>query len=83
MTGMLRTLEKHANIVLYPGFNGDILLCNNNNSIDDTRFGHTFLDMYNISGGNEVHKTAAKTSRNQIESTGRTPDGRLYHRYPG
>ena len=76
-------IEKHANIVLYPGFNGDILLYNNSNSIDDIRFGHTFLDMYNISGGNNVYKTAAQTLRNQIDRTGRTPDGGFYHRYPG
>lgn len=76
-------IEKHANIVLYPGFNGDILLYNNSNSIDDIRFGHTFLDMYNISGGNEIYKTAAQTLRNQIDRTGRTPDGGFYHRYPG
>lgn len=76
-------IQKHADIVLYPGFNGDILLYNNSNSIDDIRFGHTFLDMYNISGGNNVYKTAAQTLRNQIDRTGRTPDGGFYHRYPG
>lgn len=76
-------IEKHANIVLYPGWTGEILLYNNSNSIDDIRFGHTFLDMYNISGGDNIYKTAAQTLRNQIDRTGRTPDGGFYHRYPG
>jgi unsaturated rhamnogalacturonyl hydrolase len=39
--------------------------------------------MYNISGGNNIYKTAAQTLRNQIDRTGRTPDGGFYHRYPG
>lgn len=76
-------LARHVDIQLYPGYNGDILLYNNSNSIDDIRFGHSFLDMYNLTGGENIYKTAAQTLRNQIDRTGRTPDGGFYHRYPG
>ncbi|KAM0326691.1 hypothetical protein ACHAQA_006562 [Verticillium albo-atrum] len=73
---------KHAtDIILYPEWDGTILLYNNSNSIDDIRFGHTFLDIYNATG-NEIYKTAATTLRKQIDRTGRTPDGGFYHRYP-
>ncbi|EOD52640.1 putative cell wall glycosyl hydrolase protein [Neofusicoccum parvum UCRNP2] len=74
-------VKHHTDIVLYPAWNGDILLYNNSNSIDDIRFGHTFLDMYNATGA-EIYKTAAQTLRDQIDRTGRTPDGGFYHRYP-
>lgn len=76
-------IAKHADIQLYPGWTGDILLYNNSNSIDDIRFGHTFLDMYNMTGGENIYKTAAQKLRNQIDRTGRTPQGGFYHRYPG
>ncbi|KAL9943357.1 hypothetical protein D7B24_003141 [Verticillium nonalfalfae] len=73
---------KHAtDIILYPEWDGTILLYNNSNSIDDIRFGHTFLDIYNKTG-NEIYKTAASTLRKQIDRTYRTPDGGFYHRYP-
>lgn len=75
-------IEKHVDIQLYPGYDGDILMYNNSNSIDDIRFGHSFLDMYNISGGEEIYKTAAKVLRDQIDRSRRTPDGGFYHRYP-
>ncbi|KAK1544846.1 cell wall glycosyl hydrolase YteR [Colletotrichum paranaense] len=73
---------KHAtDILLYPSQDGEILLYNNSNSIDDIRFGHTFLDIYNATG-DEIYKTAAQTLRHQIDRTGRSPDGGFYHRYP-
>ncbi|KAM0723965.1 hypothetical protein Q7P37_000956 [Cladosporium fusiforme] len=75
-------IEKHVNIQLYPAWNGQILAYNNSNSIDDVRFGHTFLDMYNMSGGLEIYKTAAQILRDQIDRSGRTPDGGFYHRFP-
>ncbi|KZL86557.1 cell wall glycosyl hydrolase [Colletotrichum incanum] len=92
-SGVLRAFErtgdqkyydyvKHAtDILLYPAQNGEILLYNNSNSIDDIRFGHTFLDLYNATG-DEIYKTAAQILRDQIDRTGRTPDGGFYHRYP-
>lgn len=75
-------IANHVNIQLYPAWDGSILAYNNSNSIDDVRFGHTFLDMYNISGGVEIYKTAAQTLRDQIDRSGRTPDGGFYHRFP-
>lgn len=75
-------IQKHVDLQLYPAWNGDILLYNNSNSIDDIRFGHSFLDMYNISGGQDIYKIAAQTLRNQIDRSRRTPDGGFYHRYP-
>lgn len=75
-------IQKHVDIQLYPGFTGDILMYNNSNSIDDIRFGHSFLDMYNISGGENIYKIAAQTLKNQIDRSRRTPDGGFYHRYP-
>lgn len=75
-------IEKHVDIQLYPANDGSILMYNNSNSIDDIRFGHAFLDMYNITGGEEIYKTAAKTLRDQIDRSRRTPDGGFYHRYP-
>jgi rhamnogalacturonyl hydrolase YesR len=51
-------VKRHADTVLYPAWNGEILLHNNSNSIDDIRFGHTFLDMYNLTG-EEIYKVAA------------------------
>ncbi|KAH7001253.1 glycosyl hydrolase family 88-domain-containing protein [Ilyonectria destructans] len=68
-------------ILLYPDQDGSILMYNKSNSIDDIRIGHTFLDIYNATG-EEIYKTAAKHLRNQIDRTGRTPDGGFYHRYP-
>ncbi|PSN62435.1 cell wall glycosyl hydrolase YteR [Corynespora cassiicola Philippines] len=75
-------VKRHTDTVLYPAWNGEILLYNNSNSIDDIRFGHTFLDVYNWTNGEEIYKTAAQTLRDQIDRTGRTPDGGFYHRYP-
>ncbi|KAB2573701.1 Six-hairpin glycosidase-like protein [Lasiodiplodia theobromae] len=75
-------VKRHADMVLYPAWNGDILLYNNSNSIDDIRFGHTFLDVYNLTGGEPIYKAAAQTLRDQISRTGRNPDGGFYHRYP-
>ncbi|CAH0045265.1 unnamed protein product [Clonostachys solani] len=74
-------VKKGADILLYPEWDGTILFYNNSNSIDDIRIGHTFLDMYNVTG-DEIYKTAAQTLRKQIDRTGRTPDGGFYHRYP-
>lgn len=70
-----------ADILMYPAKNGEILMYNESNSIDDIRFGHTFLDVYNATG-NDIYKTAAQTLRDQIDRTGRNPDGGFYHRYP-
>ncbi|KAF2832876.1 glycosyl hydrolase-like protein family 88 [Ophiobolus disseminans] len=79
----LNYVKHHADYVLYPAWNGDdILLHNNSNSIDDIRFGHTFLDMYNLTDGNEIYKKAAQVLRDQIDRSYRTPDGGFYHRYP-
>ncbi|KAF2132375.1 glycoside hydrolase family 105 protein [Dothidotthia symphoricarpi CBS 119687] len=75
-------IEKHTNIQLYPDWNGQILGYNNSNSIDDIRFGHTFLDMYNLTNGEEIYKIAAQTLRDQIDRSRRTPAGGFYHRYP-
>ncbi|KAJ8118046.1 hypothetical protein OPT61_g894 [Boeremia exigua] len=75
-------VKHHADTVLYPAWNGEILLHNNSNSIDDIRFGHTFLDMYNITGGEEIYKVAADSLKDQIDRSFRTPDGGFYHRYP-
>ncbi|KAI8211127.1 Unsaturated rhamnogalacturonyl hydrolase YteR [Colletotrichum sp. SAR 10_76] len=74
-------VKHYADVILYPAWNGEILLYNNSNSIDDIRFGHTFLDLYKFTG-NEIYKIAAQTLRNQIDRTGRTPTGGFYHRYP-
>ena len=75
-------VKRHADTVLYPARNGEILLHNNSNSIDDIRFGHTFLDMYNLTGGEEIYKIAADSLKDQIDRSFRTPDGGFYHRYP-
>lgn len=74
---------KHkTDIVLYPAWNGeDILLYNNSQSIDDIRFGHTFLDMYEETG-QEIYKKAAGVMKEQIDRSKRTPDGGFYHRFP-
>ncbi|KAF5007140.1 hypothetical protein FDECE_6526 [Fusarium decemcellulare] len=74
---------KHgADILLYPENDGTVLFYNNSNSIDDIRIGHTFLDMFNATG-DDIYKKAASHMRNQIDRTGRTPDGGFYHRFPG
>ncbi|KAF4974593.1 hypothetical protein FZEAL_8520 [Fusarium zealandicum] len=74
---------KHgADVLLYPEHDGTVLFYNNSNSIDDIRIGHTFLDMFNATG-DEIYKTAASTMREQIDRTGRTPEGGFYHRFPG
>jgi rhamnogalacturonyl hydrolase YesR len=39
--------------------------------------------MYNLTGGEEIYKTAAQTLRDQIDRSSRTPDGGFYHRFPG
>jgi hypothetical protein len=39
--------------------------------------------MYNLTGGEEIYKTAAQTLRDQIDRSFRTPDGGFYHRFPG
>lgn len=75
-------VKRHADTILYPTWNGEILLYNNSNSIDDIRYGHTFLDMYNLTGGEEIYKIAADTLKDQIDRSFRTPDGGFYHRYP-
>lgn len=75
-------VKRHTDTVLYPAWNGEILLHNNSNSIDDIRFGHTFLDLYNITGGEEIYKIAADSLKDQIDRSFRTPDGGFYHRYP-
>ncbi|KAF7197592.1 Unsaturated rhamnogalacturonyl hydrolase YteR [Pseudocercospora fuligena] len=76
-------VKRHADIVLYPAWNGeDILLHNNSNSIDDIRFGHTFLDIYNLTNGEEIYRQAASTLKKQIDRSYRTPAGGFYHRYP-
>lgn len=73
---------KHgADIVLYPAWDGSILLYNDSNSIDDIRFGHTFLDLH-AATADPIYLTAAATLREQIDRTGRNPDGGFYHRYP-
>ena len=68
-------VKRHTDMVLYPAWNGEILLHNNSNSIDDIRFGHTFLDMYNLTGGEEIYKIAADSLKDQIDRSFRTPDG--------
>ncbi|KAL1643703.1 hypothetical protein SLS58_004718 [Diplodia intermedia] len=75
-------IKEHADMVLYPAWDGTILLYNDSNSIDDVRFGHTFLDAYNLTGGDPIYKAAAQTLRDQIDRTRRTPAGGFYHRYP-
>ncbi|KAL0260616.1 hypothetical protein SLS55_004306 [Diplodia seriata] len=75
-------IKEHADMVLYPAWDGSILLYNDSNSIDDVRFGHTFLDAYNLTGGDPIYKAAAQTLRDQIDRTHRTPAGGFYHRYP-
>ncbi|KAI3396284.1 hypothetical protein diail_12367, partial [Diaporthe ilicicola] len=75
-------IQKHVDLQLYPAWDGEILLYNNSNSVDDIRFGHSFLDGYNMTGGGEIYKTAAQTLKNQIDRTRRTPAGGFYHRYP-
>ncbi|PPJ57875.1 hypothetical protein CBER1_00014 [Cercospora berteroae] len=75
-------VKRHVDTVLYPAWNGEILLHNNSNSIDDIRFGHSFLDLYNLTGGEEIYKIAADSLKDQIDRSFRTPDGGFYHRYP-
>lgn len=70
-----------ADILLYPAQDGSILMYNGSDSIDDIRIGHTFLDIYDATG-EEIYKTAAQHLRDQIDGSGRTPDGGFYHRYP-
>lgn len=73
---------KHgADILLYPEYDGTVLMYNNSDSIDDIRIGHTFLDMYNATG-EAIYKDAAQNMRDQIDRTGRIPSGGFYHRYP-
>ncbi|KAI5363792.1 putative six-hairpin glycosidase superfamily, glycosyl hydrolase, family 88 [Septoria linicola] len=74
-------VKRHADMVLYPAWNGDLVLHNNSNSIDDIRFGHTLLDVYNFTGA-AIYKTAADSLKAQIDRSFRTPDGGFYHRYP-
>lgn len=84
-TGDVKYLDyvtRHANHILYPAWDGSMLLHNNSNSIDDIRFGHTFLDIYNLTGGEEIYKLAADGLKDQIDRSFRTPDGGFYHRYP-
>lgn len=75
-------VKRHADMVLYPAQNGEILLYNNSNSIDDIRFGHTFLDVFNLTGGETIYKVAADSLKAQIDRSYRTPAGGFYHRYP-
>lgn len=77
----LNYVKYETDILLYPAKDGSVLMYNNSNSIDDIRIGHTFLDIYNVTG-EEIYKTAAQHLRDQIDRTGRTPDGGFYHRYP-
>lgn len=70
-----------ADILLYPAYDGNILFYNESDSIDDIRVGHTFLDMYNATG-DEIYKDATQHLRDQIDRSGRTPDGGFYHRFP-
>ncbi|CAJ0552437.1 Ff.00g064160.m01.CDS01 [Fusarium sp. VM40] len=74
-------VKRGADILLYPEHDGTVLMYNNSNSIDDIRIGHTFLDIYNVTG-EEIYKKAATSMRKQIDRTGRTPDGGFYHRFP-
>lgn len=71
-----------ADTLLYPYEDGRILFYNESDSVDDIRFGHTFLDIY-AETGEEIYKVAASTLRAQIDRTGRTPRGGFYHRFPG
>ena len=81
-TRYLDYVKHKTDIVLYPAWNGeDILLYNDSQSIDDIRFGHTFLDMYEVTG-NDIYKTAADVLKAQIDRSKRTPDGGFYHRFP-
>lgn len=77
----LQYVKYGADILLYPAKDGSILMYNESNSIDDIRFGHTFLDIYNVTG-DKIYKTAAQHLRDQIARTGRTPAGGFYHRFP-
>ncbi|WZH45773.1 glycosyl hydrolase [Fusarium acuminatum] len=74
-------VKRGADILLYPEHDGTVLMYNNSNSIDDIRIGHTFLDIYNVTG-EEIYKKAATSMRKQIDRTGRTPNGGFYHRFP-
>lgn len=75
-------VQSMANILLYPADNGeDILFYNNSNSIDDIRYGHTWLDLY-AATGDEIYKTAASQYKAQIDRSHRTAAGGFYHRYP-
>lgn len=71
-----------ADILLYPADNGkDILFYNGSTSIDDIRYGHTYLDMY-AATGDEIYKIAASQFRAQIDSSHRNSLGGFDHRYP-
>lgn len=68
-------------MILYPDWDGTILLHNNSQSIDDIRIGHSFLDIYEATG-NEIYYKAAKVLKEQIDRSKRTPQGGFYHRFP-
>lgn len=75
-------VKSMADILLYPAHNGvDILFYNDSNSIDDIRYGHTWLDLYSATG-DEMYKTAASQYKKQIDRSHRTAAGGFYHRYP-
>jgi len=66
-----------TDIILYPDWDGTIVLHNNSNSIDDIRIGHTFLDIYEATG-NEIYVKAAQGLKDQIDRSFRTPAGGFY-----
>lgn len=68
-------------MLLYPDWDGSIVLYNKSLSLDDIRIGHSFLDIYEETG-NEIYFKAAKLLKGQIDRSPRTPDGGFYHRYP-
>ena len=74
-------VKYQMDMILYPDWDGSIVLYNNSQSIDDIRIGHSFLDMYEATGS-EIYYKAAKVLKQQIDRSHRTPQGGVYHRYP-
>ncbi|OJD35582.1 cell wall glycosyl hydrolase [Diplodia corticola] len=66
-------ITRHADLVLYPARDGSILLYNDSNSIDDIRFGHTFLDAHSLAAAaaassNTSNSNSSSSSSSSISS---------------
>ncbi|KAJ5035611.1 uncharacterized protein L3040_008076 [Drepanopeziza brunnea f. sp. 'multigermtubi'] len=74
-------VNRQIDMLLYPAWDGSIVLYNGSNSIDDIRIGHSFLDIYEATG-KDIYLQAAQLLKDQIDSSRRTAAGGFFHRYP-